>query len=442
MTVNETIIQNNSVIAKMTEEKEMVWINPEKIPYAEYEKNLGVTDEKIADADARLCRFAPFIKKCFPETEATDGIIESPLTLIPAMQKQLAEQYHCNIPGTLLLKQDSQLAIAGSIKARGGIYEVLKHAEELAISHGMLKETDDYSILCRDSFRTFFSQFKVQVASTGNLGLSIGISSAALGFTVIVHMSKDAKQWKKDLLRSKGVTVIEYQDDYSKAVQEGRKRSEEDPKSYFVDDEKSLDLFLGYAVAAHRLQEQFVGKGIVIDENHPLIVYLPCGVGGAPGGVAYGLKRIFKEHVHCFFVEPTQAPSVLLGIVSGLDEAINVNDIGLSGKTHADGLAVSRPSGLVTRLMRPMLSGEFTVHDANLYHYLRDLVRSENIFIEPSSCAAFAGVVGLMQYKDSVQYVEETIGKSIENAVQIAWATGGALVPEKERKNFLNTYLN
>ncbi|WP_300357582.1 D-serine ammonia-lyase [Fusobacterium sp.] len=434
-------LMKDEIVKKIAEKKEIAWINKKEIEYREYEKNLPFSDEELKDAEERLKRFAPFIKKSFPETEETNGIIESPLEPIFSMQKELERKYETEIPGKLYLKMDSHLPVAGSIKARGGVYEVLKHAEDLAIEAGMLSVTDDYSILADEKFKKFFSGYKVQVGSTGNLGLSIGITSAVLGFEVIVHMSADAKQWKKDMLRSKGVTVIEYEDDYGKAVEEGRKNSDADPKSYFVDDEKSINLFLGYTVAASRLKKQFDEKGIVIDKEHPLLVYIPCGVGGAPGGVAYGLKRIFKENAYIFFVEPTLSPCMVLGMETGLHEGISVRDIGITGITHADGLAVGRPSGLVGRIMDSILSGIFTLEDYKLYDYLRCLDSTENKRIEPSSCAAFEGVVTLMKDEITRKYVEERIGKNIENAYHICWATGGRMVPKEDMDKFLKTYL-
>lgn len=441
MNIEELMKYRNETVRKIAGMEELVWINPKEMNYSEYEKNLPVSDEELKDAEERLARFAPFIKKVFPETAETNGIIESPLEPIFSMQKELEKIYETEILGKLYLKMDSHLPVAGSVKARGGVYEVLKHAEELAMEAGMLSVTDDYSILADEKFKKFFSGYKVQVGSTGNLGLSIGITSAALGFEVIVHMSADAKQWKKDMLRSKGVTVIEYADDYGKAVEEGRKSSDADPKSYFVDDEKSMNLFLGYTVAASRMKKQFDEKGIVIDKEHPLLVYIPCGVGGAPGGVAYGIKRIFKENAYVFFVEPTLAPCMVLGMATELHENICVRDLGIYGLTHADGLAVGRASGLVSKIMDPILSGIFTLEDYKLYDYLRILNSSENKRIEPSSCAAFEGPVTLMKYETSRKYVEEKIGKNIENAYHICWATGGRMVPQEDMEKFLNTYL-
>lgn len=434
--------EKNPAVKAAADLKETVWVNPDYIPYKEAEGTLSVSDEEIKDAEDRLLRFAPFIKTCFPETADRDGLIESPLTKIPSMKAELEKVYGVEIPGTLLLKQDSHLAIAGSIKARGGIYEVLKHTEDLAIEHGFLTKEDDYTKLASDECREFFKQYTVQVGSTGNLGLSIGIMSAAVGFQVVVHMSTDAKQWKKDLLRSKGVQVVEYADDYSKAVEEGRKLSDANPKSYFVDDEKSVNLFLGYAVAAKRLKEQLDDMKITVDAEHPLVVYLPCGVGGAPGGVAYGLKRIFGDDVHCFFVEPTEAPCMFLGMATKLYEDVCVQDFDISGVTHADGLAVGRPSGFVGRIMTNLLSGDFTIEDAKLYDHLRQLDATEHIQIEPSSCAAFAGPVNLLKYPETAEYVKKHgLDKTLSQGCQIAWATGGRLVPEESMKEYLNTYL-
>lgn len=117
---------------------------------------------------------------------------------------------------------------------------------------------------------------------------------------------------EKDLLRSKGVIVKEYEGDYGAAVKEGRALSDADENSYFVDDEHSSRLFLGYAAAALRLKKQLADKQILVDGDHPLFVYLPCGVGGAPGGITLGLKYVFGDAVHCFLRNRCKAPACSL----------------------------------------------------------------------------------------------------------------------------------
>ncbi len=438
----DAFIAGDVVPAAVRGAEETVWVNPRLLPFDVVDglSQLVVSDEDIADAAARLRRFAPFIRRAFPETAETDGLIESPLRAVPAMQARLSDAYGAEIPGRLLLKMDSHLAIAGSVKARGGIYEVLKHAEGLAMDAGLLTFDDDYAKIA--NLRDFFARYTVQVGSTGNLGMSIGIMSAAIGFRVRVHMSADAKAWKKNLLRSHGVEVIEYADDYSRAVAEGRRASDADPMSHFVDDEKSVDLFLGYAVAAERLAVQLSDLDITADSEHPLIVYIPAGVGGAPGGVSYGLRRLYHDNVHCFFVEPAQCPSVLLGVATQRYEQANVHDIGIAGKTDADGLACASPSSLVTRIMTNHMAGVFTVSEAHLYDYLRDLNASEGIRIEPSSCASFAGPLGLLRFPDARAYcaMHDLTPERLGNATQIAWATGGRLVPEEIWTEYLATY--
>ncbi|HIV37824.1 MAG TPA: D-serine ammonia-lyase [Candidatus Blautia stercorigallinarum] len=438
----DDLIKKSPLLQKMQRGEEVVWINPDLCPFETAEKNAELTMADIEDAEKRLERFAPFIMKCFPETKDRKGLIESVLTPVPEMKALLRDKYGAGLEGNLLLKQDSHLAIAGSVKARGGIYEVLKHTEDLALEAGILKPGDSYEKLADQEARDFFRNYKVQVGSTGNLGMSIGIMSAAVGYQVIVHMSADARQWKKDLLRSRGVEVIEYESDYSEAVKQGRKMSDQDPKSYFVDDENSRNLFLGYAVAARRLPAQLQELGIKIDREHPAFVYIPCGVGGAPGGITFGLKQVFKDNVHCFFVEPVQAPCMLLGMATGLNNAISVQDIGLTGQTHADGLAVGRPSGFVGGVMKPFLSGEMTVRDGRLYEYMRDLLQTEDIFLEPSACAAVQGPVMLSEREELREYIRNHgLEEKMGNASHILWATGGSLVPPEVREEYKNTYL-
>ncbi|AEW54875.1 TPA: D-serine ammonia-lyase [Bacillus cereus] len=433
----EKLKEEYPLLNKLIETEEVLWVNPNMEKYETAIKDSPLSEENVKDAKERLKRFASYIAKVFPETKETKGIIESPLLKIPSMKQALEKNYEQPILGELLLKCDSHLPISGSIKARGGIYEVLKHAEQLALQHGMLTEEDDYSILDSDTCREFFAKYSIAVGSTGNLGLSIGIMSAKLGFNVTVHMSADAKQWKKDLLRSKGVNVIEYEADYSKAVEEGRRQADADPSCYFVDDENSHDLFLGYAVAASRLQKQLEELEIIVDEEHPLFVYLPCGVGGGPGGVAFGLKLLYKDNVHCFFAEPTHSPCMLIGLMTGLHDKIAVQDIGIDNVTDADGLAVGRPSGFVGKTMEPFLSGDYTVSDEELYRLLKELADTENIYLEPSALAGMIGPVRVC--KEDAYLQKQQLMEKVQKGTHIVWGTGGSMVPEDVMNGYYKT---
>ncbi|MBS9443593.1 D-serine ammonia-lyase [Photorhabdus heterorhabditis] len=432
----QQLLNEYPLVKNLMKLEEIFWFNPCSTTFKEGLPFVGLDADDVRDAEARLNRFASYLCKAFPETKATNGIIESEIVAIPAMQKTLEQYYSVDIAGKILLKKDSHLPISGSIKARGGIYEVLTHAEKLALQAGLLSENDDYSKLFSEEFRQFFSQYSIAVGSTGNLGLSIGIISAKLGFNVSVHMSADAREWKKQKLCSHGINVVEHQQDYGVAVAHGRKEAESDPNCFFIDDENSRTLFLGYSVAGGRIKAQFEQMNIVVDEEHPLFVYLPCGVGGGPGGVAFGLKLAFGDHVHCIFAEPTHSPCMLLGVYTGLHDNISVQDIGIDNVTAADGLAVGRASGFVGRAMERLLDGFYTINDQEMYNLLGLLNRDEDIQLEPSALAGMAGPARVSGNSNYLNNKNLSVEK-MKQATHLVWATGGGMVPDDEMTKYL-----
>ncbi|MCI1284857.1 MAG: D-serine ammonia-lyase [Pediococcus pentosaceus] len=393
------------------------------------EAELPVGVEHIFDAEARFQRFAPYFEVAFPETLPTHGILESPLLKMDKMKAVLNAEAQNQVKGDLYLKADNYLPISGSIKSRGGIYEVLKFAEKVAMKHGEIVYGDNYAKLNEPRFKDLFGQYGIVVGSTGNLGLSIGIVACKLGFRTSVHMSSDAAQWKKDMLREKGVNVVEYNDNFTHAITEARKSAEADPMAYFIDDEGSYDLFLGYSVAAVRLQAQLKAQNIKVDAEHPLFVYLPAGVGGSPSGVAFGLKKIIGENVHPIFAEPTHIPSVSLGMMTGLNDQISVYDAGIDGVTKADGLAVGRPSRIAGKMMDTLLYGIQTFDDQKMMKNVAELHDSENVDVEPSAASGFTIL-------DDVQAQLEQ-DYSMENASHIVWATGGSMVPKNDMDQYV-----
>lgn len=395
-----------------------VWRNPHRRSSAAVLPDLALAEADMRAAAARWHRFAPLLARLFDGLDG--GRIDSPLTALPPA---VAESVLGGAPGAVWVKADHDLPVTGCIKARGGVYEVLAYAERLAEAAGLLRAGTSYADFATPPFRDLFARHTVAVGSTGNLGFSVGVMARALGFAVEVHMSHDAKDWKKRRLRALGARVVEHPGDYGLAVATARDAFRDRADAHFVDDEDSTDLFLGYAAAALDLQRQLAAAGIAVDAGHPLVVYLPCGVGGAPGGVAFGLTLLFGDAVRPVFVEPVAAPCMLVQLAAGLDRPVSVYDVGLDNRTAADGLAVASASMLVARTVGPLIEAVVTVTDDALFRWLRALWDGAALRLEPSAAAGFAAVG---------PFVAAAGGTDLERATHVVWTTGGAHLPDAE----------
>ncbi|WP_284756903.1 D-serine ammonia-lyase [Agrobacterium sp. fls2-241-TYG-188a] len=416
-----------------------LWLNTEYRNGSINDAHLPVRPQLVDEAKANWERLAPLLQTCFPELEASGGAIRSDLIELTALREALG--YGSEAFGRVLVKADNALPVAGSIKARGGVYEVFLFAESLAIREGILGKNDDIRKLSEKDAKELFSKYTIAVGSTGNLGLSVGVAARALGFRATVHMSSDAKPWKVERLTKLGVDVVQHQADYTVAVENARLEAEQDSSIYFVDDEQSQQLFFGYSVAASELAEQLHALGIVVDAQHPLFLYLPCGIGGAPGGVTYGAKKVFGDNVHCFFVEPVESPCAMVHMMSGSEELVSVYDVGLTNRTEADGMAVARMSAFVARVMRNMLAGVFTVKDADLFRWLRLSHETQNIRLEPSAAAAFAGPDFLVNHRSGQKFCQQQGISDMRKATHVVWTTGGLFVPQDQYESFLERAL-
>ena len=239
------------------------------------------------------------------------------------------------------LKRDDELPVAGSIKARGGFHEVLALAESIALEHGLLPPPTPTAAACWPQARALFGQYAVTVGSTGNLGMSIGVMAAALGFDAVVHVRRCQGMEERPPASARRARHRARRR-LRQAVAAGRAQALAAPRSHFVDDEQSELLFFGYA-AARGLARQLAEAGRKVDAGHPLFVYIPAA-SAAPGGITHGLKALYGDHVHCF-AEPVASPCMLVQLAAGMQTPTSVYDLGLDNRTEADGLAVGQASG-------------------------------------------------------------------------------------------------
>ena len=228
-TATDSLVKDalHAVIPELRSGKPTLWENEQQRPLS---AELPVQPRDVEDAEARWARMRPLLTHLFPECLTppwgAPGTISSPLTAAPALGLELGLTPSSEGGCRCYLKEDSKLAVCGSVKARGGLFEVLTVAESVARTVQSEGTAGDTTKLATDAqVKETLARQAVVVGSTGNLGLSVGLAGAALGMQATVHMSSDAKQWKKDLLRSRGANVVEHSGLYEQAVREGREEA-------------------------------------------------------------------------------------------------------------------------------------------------------------------------------------------------------------------------
>src|SRR3712207_9279840 len=70
---------------------------------------------------------------------------------------------------------------------------------------------------------------------------------------------------------------------------------------------------------------------------------------------------------------------------------VSVYDLGLDNRTAADGLAVPRASELAWSMTHRLVSGVYTVPDAQLFRFLERADGRAGLRLEPSAAAGVAG---------------------------------------------------
>ncbi|MBB4235891.1 D-serine ammonia-lyase [Rhizobium esperanzae] len=386
-----------------------VWHNDRWRPFAEALSRASMTLSDVEEAAASWKEYRGVLAALFPGEVPESGVVDSQLVDIASIAGR----------ENVFLKADHDLPIGSSIKARGGVFEVLQHAADRAVIDGT-----EFDPLAPDWGRLHsnLETRRIVVGSTGNLAYSVGRTARALGFQAEVHISADATPFKKARLVELGADVVEHSGDYSEAVAAARKSAAGDDAAYLIDDESSPRLFLGYSYGARLLADQLASRGITVDEEHPLIVYLPCGVGGAPGGLTFGLKAIFGDNCACVFVEPTQSPCFLVQLMSGKNTPTSVYDVGLNNRTIADGLAVPSASIFAVEQVGEMVETCVTVSESEMLELSAKL--GEHGFpVEPSAASALGALEPFV--KSCNEHVEERKRRfASASATHVIWSTG------------------
>lgn len=374
----------------MQNEKEESFVLNEKLSETEIHSKInGYGHVHMKAAQNRYMRFMPFLAEAFPETAARKGIIESELYDISDFTEEINESFK----GKLFLKDDAHLPVGQSVTARGSMHEVLHIAEILLQKNKLLSPTENYSKVNSGEIKELFSHYKIYAVDCENLAVSAGLLATRLGFETVVYLPENKNQEIKNILLNEKIKIREYKSDYLTAINEAKKDCEKEENSFFIGKSDSEDLFFGYSTAALRLKVQLNKAHVTVDENHPLFVYIPSLIPEAAGGIAFGLKELMGNDVHCFLFQSSDLTNETSEFVRSISENI--------------------------------ISGIFTVSDESMQSFSEKLKLKKSINLKPVSYMGFKAVEDFSNKEFQSYLKKHNLLDKLDNSSHIVWAAYG-----------------
>jgi threonine dehydratase len=212
----------------------------------------------------------------------------------------------------------------------------------------------------------------VVASSTGNHGQGVAYAAGLVELESHIFLPEPANPVKKAMILSFGATVHEGGRDIEEAAEHALAHCAANG-GFYIDDGESLAMMEGAGT-----------MGLEIGETLPDVdtMIVPMGSGNAVGGAAAALKAI-QPNAHVIAVQAKGGPAMV--------ESFHARKpMEAACETLADGLAVSKPTGLGLAAILEFVDDAWLTSDEDMLAGVHTLAQCAHVLVEPSAAAGLA----------------------------------------------------
>jgi threonine dehydratase len=224
-------------------------------------------------------------------------------------------------------------------------------------------------------------RYGVVAYSSGNHAQAVACAAASLEIPATIVMPSDAPAIKRAHTEAWGAKIICY-DRASQDRAAIAARIVAETGAMLIPPYEHPDVIAGQGTLALELAEDAAAAGLALDA-----MIVCTGGGGLIAGCALALSDV-SPRTKMFAAEPEGWDDTIRSLRSGIRET---ND--LRGSTLCDALLTPTPGELTFSINRRLVSGGFTVSDAQVRAAMRFAAEHLKLIIEPGGAVALAAIL-------------------------------------------------